>query len=289
MALIKCPECRTEVSSLAASCPKCAAPISQLAGTEAAGQQATMTKRTRKLVKEHTAFSIVLAVFGFIIARSSDGSRDMKTVGVMMILAGIVWFLATMIVRSRRLHALPKNEFPVDRGASGERMKAEDPQQAAALQKKLALENRFRNGINWFYWIAGLSIVNTVSYLSGLKISFVIGLGATQFVDGFTGAAVVQFARLATLIRAIGVVIDLVIAGVFVLFGYLGRKRNRGVIIAGVVLYAADAILLVVFKDYLGAAFHAWALLGIWGGLKALDQLRSADKPPASDVIGTLR
>lgn len=163
-----------------------------------------------------------------------------------------------------------------------------DRGQGAPLQENPALENKFRKGIGWFFWIAGLSIVNTISYLSGAKFAFVVGLGATQFVDGLMAGISTQLVQSATLVRAIGVGIDLVIAGVFVLFGYLGRKRNRGMIVAGMVLYVADAILLAVFKDFMSVVFHAIALAAIWGGLKALDQLEALERPPAGEGVGTL-
>lgn len=165
---------------------------------------------------------------------------------------------------------------------------AENQEPGAPLQGNPALENKFRKGIGWFFWIAGLSIVNTISYLSGAKFAFVVGLGATQFVDGLMAGISTQLVESATLIRAIGVAIDLVIAGLFVLFGYLGRKRNRGMIVAGMVLYVADAILLAVFKDFMSVAFHAIALGAIWGGLKALNQMEALDRPPAGEGVGTL-
>jgi hypothetical protein len=165
---------------------------------------------------------------------------------------------------------------------------AADAAQLAAMQTRMVLNSRMRAGIGWFFWIAGLSIVNTISYLSGAKFAFVVGLGATQFVDGLMAGISTQLVQSATLVRAIGVGIDLVIAGVFVLFGYLGRKRNRGMIVAGMVLYVADAILLAVFKDFMSVVFHAIALAAIWGGLKALDQLEALERPPAGEGVGTL-
>lgn len=287
MALVKCPECGTDVSSLAGTCPKCAAPISQLFAAEAAGQ--------RTVAKAHVGVSILLTVLGLVLAGTSAAKEGWSLAGTIMTLAGIVWFLAAR----RRFNALQKTDSlfhrdePVEGIKGGQTMSgqisaAEDPGQVAALKKKLGLESRFRNGINGFYWIAGLSILNTVSYLSGSKFGFVIGLGATQFVDAFMGALSGQFAQAATLIRGVGVVIDLIIAGVFVLFGYLGRKQKRGMIIAGMILYAADAVLLAAFKDFLGTAFHAWVLMAIAGGLKALGQLQALGKPQGSDVIGTV-
>ena len=39
------------------------------------------------------------------------------------------------------------------------------------------------SGARWFWWIAGLSLVNSVILHSGGGTSFVIGLGFTQIVD----------------------------------------------------------------------------------------------------------
>lgn len=148
-----------------------------------------------------------------------------------------------------------------------------------------ALDNRIRSGTNWFYWIAGLSIVNTVSYLAGSTYTFVVGLGATQVVDGFMAGAAESLPDAGTALRAVGVVIDLIIAGLFALFGYLGGKRYRWAIVTGLILYVLDGILLLLFGEFLGAAFHLWALISIWAALRALAQLRALDKPSTQSAI----
>lgn len=124
-----------------------------------------------------------------------------------------------------------------------------DSAQLAAIQRKLQLDSRFRSGIGWFYWIAALSLVNTIVYLLGAKFSFVVGVG-----------------------------IDLLIAGMFALIGYFGRKRIRWPVITGMGLYGLDAILMLLLQDFLGAAFHAWALYGIWTGLGAMRKLELMEK-----------
>lgn len=139
------------------------------------------------------------------------------------------------------------------------------------------MENRLKSGVNWFFWIAGLSLVNTVTYLFGSSLIFVIGLGVTQIVDGVMSWLAMQVGQGGAVVRVIGVVIDIFIAGVFVLFGVLGRKRLYWAVLLGMVLYAVDGVILLLFKDLLGAAFHAWALLGIWGGLKAIKELKLLD------------
>ena len=54
---------------------------------------------------------------------------------------------------------------------------------ALQLQKNLALERQITNGANWFFWIAGLSLINSVLHLAGVSISFLIGLGLTELID----------------------------------------------------------------------------------------------------------
>ena len=51
-----------------------------------------------------------------------------------------------------------------------------DTTQLAIIQKKLSLDSKIRSGINWYFWIAGLSLVNTIAYLLGISIAFVVGL-----------------------------------------------------------------------------------------------------------------
>jgi len=45
------------------------------------------------------------------------------------------------------------------------------------------LENQVRSGASWFFWIAGLSVINAVILLAGGSWNFLIGLGITQFVS----------------------------------------------------------------------------------------------------------
>src|SRR6266446_5826170 len=51
---------------------------------------------------------------------------------------------------------------------------------------KRELERQRRNGASWFYWVAGLSVVNSVILMSGGRLSFLFGLGVTQVIDGLS-------------------------------------------------------------------------------------------------------
>ena len=153
-----------------------------------------------------------------------------------------------------------------------------------AAQAKLVLAARVRNGVNWFYWIAGLSIINTIIYTFGGTIAFIIGLGATQFVDGITTGLINELgASVSTILRLAGFGVNIGIAGIFIVAGLLGRKLYRWALIIGMVLYVFDALIFAWFGDWLSLAFHALALWGLWGGLKAMNGLRKlASAQPAA-------
>ncbi len=149
--------------------------------------------------------------------------------------------------------------------------------QAAISRNQLILERRFHSGIKWFYWIASLAIISTIVFLSGYKLAFIIGLAATRLID-------VNLAPASTPIRVAGVVVDLIISGLFILFGFLGLKKYRWWIVTGMVLYTLDGVVLALLQDWLGVAFHVWALISIWGGLKALGQLQALDSSATGAV-----
>src|SRR5579862_2442373 len=60
----------------------------------------------------------------------------------------------------------------------------------ASVAKILELQRSAHKGANWFYWIAGLSIVNSLIMHGGGGIYFVVGLSVTLVVDAIALAVV---------------------------------------------------------------------------------------------------
>lgn len=161
-------------------------------------------------------------------------------------------------------------------------------EQESILQTRQILESTMRGGINWFYWIGALSIINTLLYFFGADITFVVGLGITQIVDGFIYAAVLETGATGiTVLHIFGLFVNFVIAGIFILFGYLGRRLNRWAVIVGIVLYTLDGLLFLLFADWMPVIWHALGLFFLWRGLRALNKLIAMDKP-APATIGAL-
>ena len=155
------------------------------------------------------------------------------------------------------------------------------------IHKTYEVEHRFRVGANWFFWIAGLSLVNSAVILSGSDWSFVIGLGTTQVIDVIATEVAQQPDAPETTVKLVAFGLDLVVAGMVVLFGILARTRFVTAFVIGMFLYGIDGLIFVLAEDWLSIGFHAFALFGLWGGLKALRQLKQIQSP-ASEVVLTI-
>ena len=156
-----------------------------------------------------------------------------------------------------------------------------NPSTTAAVEQRLRAEQIVKNGASWFLAIAGLSILNSVLSMSGTGFHFIFGLGITEIVDaigregGTTGSA-------------LGLVVNLFIAGVFFMFWHFARRGEKWAFLFGMGLYAVDGLILVPFKDFLSVAFHAYALLRIYGGMQGLpvlEELRRRDLATNAPIV----
>ena len=116
------------------------------------------------------------------------------------------------------------------------------------------LQQRLKSSANWFYWIAGLSLVNV--FTMSQHFEFVAGSGIVQVAPDFAS-------------RSVAYIIDAIVIGGFALFGLLGSRRQTWAFVLGMLLYAADGGIYVLGQDYLPAIFHAYVLWLLYLGLRA--------------------
>lgn len=146
-------------------------------------------------------------------------------------------------------------------------------QNEVAISARIKLEDRVKSGASWFYWIAALSIINSVILLANGEWSFIFGLGATQIVDGLALGFIESAPDLQSVAVAVAFIANLTIVTIFALFGFFARKSNPWAFWVGMVLYGLDGLLFLLFADYLSFGFHVFALWGMYGGLRALREL----------------
>lgn len=167
---------------------------------------------------------------------------------------------------------------PESHGPSAQAPKAASPDAtnpASILNSSLQVEmseqaRRSQLGANWFFWIAGLSLINSVAALMNGRWSFLAGLGVTQFIDGLAVALSPKLGSVATIIA---LVMDLTAAGVIVLFGVMARQKHTWAFVLGLVLYVLDGLLFLIVQDWFALAFHAYASYCIFRGLTANKRL----------------
>jgi len=126
------------------------------------------------------------------------------------------------------------------------------------------LERRRRSGGQWFYWIAGLSLINAAIGFAGGEWRFILGLGMTQIVQ--------ELAQ----VGSAGMKAGLVGLAVVVVFAILGQRAILGhgwAFVLGMTLYALDGGIFLLIRDWAGAGFHAFALLMITRGYVASRRL----------------
>ena len=105
MALIDCPECGAQVSSLAVACPKCAAPIAAAGAAQSVGQQVTTTELTAKKFKKHAAIGAGMCVIGIIlmitgresISSAGAGMGLTAAIGAASLVFGAALFITSRI------------------------------------------------------------------------------------------------------------------------------------------------------------------------------------------------
>ena len=120
--------------------------------------------------------------------------------------------------------------------------------QSTAAPGREGLERQQRSGALWFYWVAALTLVNSVVALAGQQWRFIIGLGITQFAEALaahTGRGVVFVG-----------VLDAVVIGGFLLLGRFALRGRLWAFAVGLAFYALDGVIFLIIKDWVGVAFH---------------------------------
>jgi phosphate starvation-inducible membrane PsiE len=142
----------------------------------------------------------------------------------------------------------------------------------ATLQTKD--ERQVRSSSNWFYIIAGFSVLNCLIYYAGSNITFLVGLGTTQLITAY--AKLIDSS-----LMPLAVVLTILTAGAFAALGAFARKQNTWAFITGLVIYALDCLIFIWVKDWLSVGFHVFALWMIFIGTTACLRLNKAKQTAA--------
>lgn len=127
---------------------------------------------------------------------------------------------------------------------------------------------RLKSSASWFYWIAGLSLINSITAFSGSTWHFIVGLGITTLFDALAS----EFGSAG---KTIVLLLDLVAAGIFILLGIFAHKRHTWAFIVGMILFGLDTLFFLIGQDWIGIAFHVFVLYCLFRGFKACRELNA--------------
>lgn len=132
-------------------------------------------------------------------------------------------------------------------------------------------ENQFSGGLTWFYWIAGLSVINSIINIIGYDWNFIAGLGITQIIDAFAYYA-------SDTAKIVAFVLNVIIAGFYVFLGLIAKGKRKWVFILGIILYGIDSLIFLWVQDWISIIFHMIALYEFFKAIKAIKNLSEVEK-----------
>lgn len=113
--------------------------------------------------------------------------------------------------------------------------------QAEELLKKM------RNGAGWLYFIAGLSLVNTLLVVFNADRHFGVGMAFTLFVDALAGEILKENPDQVTIVRTIELIIDTFAITACAATGFFCMRGHRWAFIVALALYGLDTLLSLLF------------------------------------------
>jgi hypothetical protein len=149
-----------------------------------------------------------------------------------------------------------------------------------AMDARPTLRARMQRGGMWFIVIAALSGFNAFMQLSNAKLHFIFGLGITDIVN--------QYARNHGQSGVLPMVlVDGLIMLLLVLCGVWARNGSQAAFMSGMIAYAVDGGVLLVYGGWIEGLVHAYALWRVWDGYAAcseLSKLNQAAQPGLAQV-----
>jgi hypothetical protein len=150
-----------------------------------------------------------------------------------------------------------------------------EPEEIAVERYKA--EQMFRSAAGWFWWIGALSLLNSAITMSGKQFTFTFGLGVAQIGDAWMAGE-------SGILSTVGFFLSFGSSSLFLLLAWLSRHTTVAMPI-GVAVYAADTLLFLLARDWLGLGFHVFALFLIVSGWRAYRRAIAA-LPQSAATLG---
>ncbi len=150
---------------------------------------------------------------------------------------------------------------------------AKDNFQRRVCAPQPAIPASVRAGARWFFWIVGLTVVDSILTAMGSHLHRFTGLGITALIDEFanhSGRGELQ------------IIVDGWVTVGFLYCGYCALEGRKWAFLLGMAAYAVDSAMLAAAGNYLSFAFHAIIFAAIFRGFAALRRVASSEPSNAA-------
>lgn len=141
----------------------------------------------------------------------------------------------------------------------------------------------YKVGANWFYWLAGLSMITSLIAFFNGGVGFIFSLGITRIIDAIA-AGVSENLDGSSAAKVVALVLDLIITGIFVLFGYLSNQKQIWAYLVGAILFLMDGLLSLMFGSILNTLAHGFVLFFLIRGFMAGREMLALEKAMAQQA-----
>ena len=145
--------------------------------------------------------------------------------------------------------------------------RTDEEHKATEEQRRADLRSDCRDDANYFFWAAGLSALGTG--LLPVRLNLLVSVGTVDLLTLY-GRSLGPFYPLA--VFSLAAMWLLVMLGL----GFAGRSGHRWAFLAGIAIYAADMIALIVTFSLWAFGIHAFFVFKWFQGQKALKDLNEA-------------
>lgn len=147
--------------------------------------------------------------------------------------------------------------------ATGASVGTRTPFTVSTTGEEVALEEQRNKGAGWFYWIVGLTIINTIIMQTGMDWSFSLGATATLFAEALAREFDSSSAHVVAL------VFDVLVIAFYAMCGVMGSRGATWAFILGLIAFSLDSLLALVGFQIIGILIHGYALFCIFNGMMA--------------------
>lgn len=134
----------------------------------------------------------------------------------------------------------------------------------ANQNQEVFVDADIKSAANWFYWKAGLTVVNSILAIAGVYWQFFLGLTLPQLFHGILiGISEMSPDTNVKPFQGIVLLLSLFGSGLVGFFGYQAKQAKKWAFILGIVIFAFDGLLYLLTLSIFGILIHVYAIYSL--------------------------